>query len=652
MLMAALGWGWSLPERAFLADDYIYLYYAENTAHWYAGHFSHWGPRNHLRPVTWFTVYLEDQIFGLQAPAHHAVHLLMHLCNGLFFFLILSRLFPGRRWTAALASGLFLLHPIHADPLGWASGAVDVVAGFWLLSCLAAYLFARTAASAKAKLIFPAALLLALYAKETGFMLMLLIPLVDLFRPSDAGQTKVIASGRWWLLTWLLGGIYLLSRLLALGSLTGTAGAPAELGPRLWSPDRMFGAVIPQMLHYLAVPVPDSLAPPLHPLLIGLCLLFGLWLAWGWVREKTWALALFGGLWMLIAVIPAVPVFQIGPNLEQGRYLYLPALGFCLLIAAAGSASTFRPWKRLLVRLPLVLLLGAEFLGLRHNLKPWRESWEIVHNLTRQVREFRPHWNEGDELILYDLPRLHRGTYLLGDDQTLTVAMNWVLFSPEAMKATRRQAQGLRVPLEARACGFISPAAEIPPPAWDWPRLGQNWFVYQYQEGKLLDLTSSLRARLQERQRLLNSLAALPSLELYSLNQSEVVSAHDLSHFPDGGFRPSGPLPYLLFPQLNISALLMDKLDLELRVTGTPRETWATLYWSDQPAPRFTQEQRASFRLILDGRPHRYLLDLGGRPRWLRENSVQWFRLDPGTAQLWLLNVKILPFSKPETAPP
>ena len=651
-MLAALGWGRSLGQSAFLADDYIYLYYAENTPHWYSGNFSHWGPRNHLRPVTWLTVYGEDQLFGLSAPAHHAVHLAMHLCNGWFFFLILSRLFPARRRTAALAAGLFLLHPIHADSLGWASGAVDVVAGFWILACLAVFLRARVTGSFLAKLGFVATLALALFAKETGVALVVLVPLLDLLRSGEDPQKRVPASWRWWLVTWLFAGFYLVTRVLMLGSLTGSADSPAALSQRLWNPGPSFRAVIWPLLHYLAVPLADNLMQSCYPYLMALWVLFGILLARNWRREKTGTLAGLGLLWMLITFLPAVPAFQIGPDLEQGRYLYLPALGFSLLVAAAFQARARRFPPRWLKQILIVGLLGAEFFGLRHNLRPWQESWQIVHRLFSQVRDLRPHWNEGDELILYDLPRLHRGAQVLGDDQTLTVAMSLALFPPETLRSTRHHAQGLRVPLEAKTCGFISPAAEIPPPAWDAARLGQDTFVFQFEEGRLSDLTPWLRTRLRERQGLANSRAALPALELYRLHQREAVSVHDLSALPDGGFRPSGPLPYWLFPQLDISALAVDQLDLELRGTGAPGEARATLYWSNQPAPRFSEAQRASFPLILDGAPHQYRLDLGNRPRWLRENSVQWFRLDPGSASLWLQSVTIVPDLKPESAPP
>jgi len=353
---------------------------------------------------------------------------------------------------------------------------------------------------------------------------------------------------------------------------------------------------------------------------------------------------------MLIAVLPALPAFGIGPDLEQSRYLYLPALGFCLVIASPAAARVSQSSRRVFLYLPLSLLLAAESFGARQNLKPWQESSRLVAGLFQQVRQFRPQWNPGDTAIFYDLPRFHRGAQVLGDDQTLTAALSMTLFPLSLRQTTTRQAQGLRVPLEARTYGFISPAAEIPPPRWDPARLDRDWFVYQYLPEGLQDITETILGRLKERQELLASAPALTPLELYRLGSVDLLTLHDLVPLSSGGLQITGPQPFLIFPKSEVTALAVDSLEIEMQVWGIsrPGPSWAMVYWSPEATPRFSEARRASFPLFLDGASHRYRLDLGGRPRWLEEKNVHWFRLDPGPnlARIILTRVRLIPYSR------
>lgn len=645
---AAWVWGHDLSDREFLGDDYIYLYNAERVPHWFAGNFCHWGPKNHLRPVTWFVVYLEYKLFGLNAPAHHALHLLLHLGNGLLFFLVATRLFPRQRTTAAAAAGLFWLYPLHAEPLAWASGAVDIIAAFFLLAALVAHLRGREHAGRFWKLITFVFLGLALYAKETGFSLMLLIPLTDLFASGPRAGGQVRSQAKSWLAVWSIGALYLLSRGLLLG---GLAGPDSSLLSGLTQgrslPTALLSA-LPQAFRTLCLPLPQAESGRLGSGAAYLAIGLIAWFSLGLLRARILAVTVIGALWLIITLLPALPAFGIGPDLEQSRYLYLPSLGFCLALAAplALRETIAARWRRLLLYLPLVLLLGAESIAGRANLRPWQESSRLVRQLFQQLTRFRPLWQEGDTVILYDLPRMRKGAQVLGDDQSLTAALSFALFPSSVRLATTHRAHGLRFPLTAETRGFISPAAEIPPPRWDLSRLGRDWFVYQHQPDGWRDLTGEMRRRLAARHTWRESAPGLSPLELYRPGAEHRLTLHHLLSPAPGEFQVTGPHPWVLFPPLQLTAGAVDRLEVELQPAAFgPGPVWLTLYWSSAARPDFSEVQRASFQMAPDLRWQKYRLDLGNRPRWLEAEIVRWLRLDfsPNFPRMRVRQVRLLP---------
>jgi len=108
-------------------------------------------------PLTWLNWAIEYEIFGLTARSSHLGNLLLHGINAaLVFFLILrvlalvrgDRRMPHDVSLLAAAAGalLWALHPLRVEVVAWASGRIYVLAGFFLLLAMLAYLQAATGA--------------------------------------------------------------------------------------------------------------------------------------------------------------------------------------------------------------------------------------------------------------------------------------------------------------------------------------------------------------------------------------------------------------------------------------------------------------------------------------------------------------------------
>ena len=63
-------------------------------------------------PLTWLSLMMDCQTFGLRAVGHHLVSLLLHTTTTLLLFLALQRL-TGASWRSAAVAVLFALHPLH-----------------------------------------------------------------------------------------------------------------------------------------------------------------------------------------------------------------------------------------------------------------------------------------------------------------------------------------------------------------------------------------------------------------------------------------------------------------------------------------------------------------------------------------------------------
>jgi tetratricopeptide (TPR) repeat protein len=89
-------------------------------------------------PLTWLSHMTDVQLFGLDAPRHHAVNVVIHTCNALLVFAALVTM-TGAVWRSAFVAAVFALHPLHVESVAWLAERKDVLSTFFLLLSLIAY---------------------------------------------------------------------------------------------------------------------------------------------------------------------------------------------------------------------------------------------------------------------------------------------------------------------------------------------------------------------------------------------------------------------------------------------------------------------------------------------------------------------------------
>jgi Flp pilus assembly protein TadD len=89
-------------------------------------------------PVTWLSLMLDSELFGLNAGGRLLGNALIHSANTFLLFLFLKRV-TGATWRSAIVAALFALHPLHVESVAWATERKDTLSTFCGLLCLLAY---------------------------------------------------------------------------------------------------------------------------------------------------------------------------------------------------------------------------------------------------------------------------------------------------------------------------------------------------------------------------------------------------------------------------------------------------------------------------------------------------------------------------------
>ena len=295
----------------------------------------------YYRPL--FTAYLtvNYQLFGLWEPGWHLMNLLVHVIVTVLVYYLLKRL-SGNQLIALLAALIFGLHPAHVESVSWISGIPDPLAALFYVPSLIWYVRYREEGHRKWLAASVVAFGLSLLCKETPLTLPIVLAAWELVREkgenSWLGRAKAIIPQ---LVPYaIVGAAYLALRYAVLGHLSWQHPFMAGV------PDSAFWMTVPYVflnyLQHLIAPFYLSLiygkpfvtgaADPRF--LLPAALLLGLGcVLWIYRKKLNWQ------VWVALALIvaPILPVLNLKvfhyEYIIQDRYLYLPSIGFCYLIA-------------------------------------------------------------------------------------------------------------------------------------------------------------------------------------------------------------------------------------------------------------------------------------------------------------------------------
>ncbi|MDD5042026.1 MAG: hypothetical protein PHX87_06525 [Candidatus Peribacteraceae bacterium] len=347
-------------SHPFMSDDYHVLAALAGPS-WNARLFFT-GNGLYLIPVTKLLWVVQFVLFGTDARGYHFVSLLLHLTNSALVVLFFTRLFQSR-WSGLLTGAFFALSASHWRTAMWMSAQMKMLAAFFLLIGLLAFLaYLRTG---KPK--FLIALLIAQagmpFASALGIELPLVLASLYLFfRYTGEKRLRASVQQVWWLIgsLFVLCAVYLcLQRILYAHSnvyLLSGNGARAGLVNLLhagqWMTLGLFEGFGHSMTGYFigANPAIFSLrgaAVPATMRLVPLGLLLILLLLPR--RAGWWKRAALFAAWAVLLYAP--PIF---PDIAQGyttdwfvtraRYFYVPAIPVAVLLTVL--LTSVRPHRK------------------------------------------------------------------------------------------------------------------------------------------------------------------------------------------------------------------------------------------------------------------------------------------------------------------
>ncbi|MEM8964408.1 MAG: hypothetical protein AAGD38_23180 [Acidobacteriota bacterium] len=327
---------------------------------------------NYWRPF--FVLYLAVcfQLFELEPFGWHVVNLLLHLLVCALAYGVLRRFDIGRPLAAVIAL-LFAVHPVHVESVAWIAGAPDLLMAAPFLAAL--WLVTYRDWRRWAALAFFA---LSLLAKEVAIVLPVVVALmVFLSEDDEDGRDEGGVGSRLRHAAlvaapfFVVAGIYFAVRRWMLG--TVAIDTPWEVGPveLVLSAPSVLAFYIRQCLwpvelgpsYPLRVITPDTVSAEtvwLPLLLVGVFLVA----VWSLRRHATAVLgvAIFG-----LTLLPAANLDALHPEqIVHDRYLYLPLLGFLMLLLVSFE-RVFENRKRIALGVAAVLIVGLAVQSLQYS---------------------------------------------------------------------------------------------------------------------------------------------------------------------------------------------------------------------------------------------------------------------------------------------
>lgn len=111
-------------------------------------------PGTYWHPVTWLSLMLDHDLFGLAPTGFHGMNLLYHSVNALLLLVILQFMTKSAP-ASIIGAAIFLLHPVNVEAVAWAVERKTVLcACFGFLSVLSYLRYVRQPSIARYLLVF------------------------------------------------------------------------------------------------------------------------------------------------------------------------------------------------------------------------------------------------------------------------------------------------------------------------------------------------------------------------------------------------------------------------------------------------------------------------------------------------------------------
>mgnify|MGYP003384821790 CR=1 FL=1 len=553
----------------------------------------------HFRPLLQLPFILDTALWHANPTGWHCTNFILHWLCAIAVYHCGRRLIEffgdgeGKSktnplsWSALVGAALFAANPLQTETVNWLVSRVDSLCCLFYVLALYCRLTCEGASSRWRWL----ALLLfvgALGSKESAVTLPAVLVLLHKIQGLTFRKALQTTAPFWFALL-----AYFVLRSFALGTFVGSYVSIADNT----SSHVILRFLSPQFLKFVFLPVPsttfDQLLPAVVLAVVGYAGLLSLLIFAAGKRALNSAAAracLFLLGWFVLGLAPIALLFSPYADMLGNRWLYLPSVPLCLLLALGAmrlpSVSLAPLWLRVL---PLLLIFVSYIAMSQSNTAVWQSATELCASvcgaLSSYVRTCR-----GQYPLLIGLPARLHGAHVHYLRQTVVLGMQAPF---AALQLTEKEAERVR---------FLEP----------------NWYI----EPGIVNYAALLRAFASPEYRLCEArlrsdgeativpLSAKPAgaAQVLSFQGTDVavVRQDNLCHFTFNFAKPINPLDYPL---------------LLIEFAGAPPQTPAFLYVKTPSMNAYAADfSRTVQPVVVDG--NKLLIYPGELKMWSTSASV------------------------------
>ena len=358
-----------------------------------------WGGA-HYRPLFLLWLLINHTIFGLNPLGWHLMTILAYLFAISMMYLVVEKVTQTSA-TAAVAALIFGLHPLHIEAVAWVSGVAESLLAALLLCSFLFYLKKREQTARPSRIrsqSFSLALFaVALLTKETAIVFPAIIFAYEwVFGERDFGSTRFgrLRAGLSVIAPYLVVvAIYIPIRLFALKGFGATI-TPLSLSTVLLTLPSLLWFYVKLLIwpfglsafydtpYTTSVTFSTFILPAIAVMVLGLAIWFG--------SRKSRVVA-FACAWLVLPIIPVLNLPSLlRDEIAHDRYLFLPSIGFSILIALA--ITRFNIGRSTILGLPVCQVAAIVVLcGVLGCATAWQHSfWANEFVLFKQGVESAP----------------------------------------------------------------------------------------------------------------------------------------------------------------------------------------------------------------------------------------------------------------------
>ena len=668
----------------FLADDFIHINYLSEVFNkdpllLFNNFHTNWMQAvgtKFYRPLITLTLAFDYLFWGNNSVGFHLSNIVFQIsCTLLVYFLtykmnvLAIKEEKSARSIGTLTAILFAAYPLHPEVVSWMIGRVDSVSTMFYLGAFLLFLYyikskKESTKIQSIKLIYLISSLFlyfcALLSKEVAIPLPLAIWLWSFTFDCENKSllSKFIFSTKLTLPYWIMLCIFLAIRTLSLGTFFG--GYDGSIGAALsFSLLNRFTEI--SSLNKLLLPFNNELFSPHHWLRIVLVASYTLATLFFIIRLLNKniylipnKLMIYTALWLITCFLPIYQVFDLGPDLQGSRLVYLASVPLCLLlsllltplirhsVAPKIFALDLSEKKQLLLKLTnmaffsICLPIALIFVCVTYiNNIPWRQAGDELRQLQKALIQENIDSGPNKKLALMNIPDTYNGAHMLYNGLTLNLLCSSALTGKKAS-----------FPIVTFEPILYGDADLLNYARFNRLLNNKEQYVFLGWQRNLL-----LNKKTKDKKNFLNQLFPRSN---YGNLKKLVFNHTDSNEIPQIDYSNSEYSEYkkfkiVKFSNLNLSTIYPHLIEFSIKAAPKPANkkvaiAWLQLEWFSQNSEAITNHGSLTKPLTIDGKTHKYIFNVSERKSWLLCNKINQIKIiaPPGGYNLQIESVKFL----------